>query len=176
MSLYNKLPSTQLKNLTSADVMKLGQLSFADAKSIAQLNQLASIVDHSNSLVSKGAAIIADSLALSAQTANAASVSFKPSTIYSSEPYADTYLLEVLQITCTASGGDTASIQMGLSDGANNIIIQKATNVTASAPITFEPTSPLYINEEHYLTFINAASVDCVITVYCGIVARGGAQ
>ena len=176
MSLYNKLTSTQLKDLTSADVMKLGQLSFVDMNSIAQLNQLKNIQEHQNNLVSPGSQVFADSLKMSAQTANNESKTFKPSDIYDDEPYADTYLIQVLAIGATASGGDSASIVIGLTDGSNTLTLQKATTVTAAGPLTFEPTSPLFINESNYLTIYNAASVDSVATVYCGIVARGGAQ
>ena len=156
--------------------MKLGQLSYADLKSTEQLNQLNKIVGHSNNLVSQGASVFADSLQLSAQTANGATVNFKPSTIYDGEPYANTYLVRVLHFSCTASGGDTASILPSITNGSESVMLQKPTNVTASAPLIYQPLAPLYINESNYLSVTNGASVDSVITVYCAIVARGGAQ
>ena len=156
--------------------MKLGQLTFVDLGSLTQLNQLNSIKDHVNNLNSAGAQIFADSLKMGAQTANASSVTFKPSDLFDSETFANTYLVQVLAIGATASGGDTASISIGLTDGSASLILQKPTNVTASGPLTFEPTSPLYINELNYLSINNSASVDSTITVYCGITARGGAQ
>ena len=156
--------------------MKLGQLTFADILSIDQLNQLNKITKHSQNLVASGAAVFADSLKMSAQTANANTKTFKPSDIYDSETYADTYLVQVLAISATASGGDTASIAIGLTDGSNTLTLVKPTNVTAAGPLSFEPTAPLYINELNYLSINNSASVDSVITVYCALVARGGAQ
>lgn len=176
MSLYNKLTSTQLKDLTSADVMKLGQLSFVDMSSIAQLNQLKNIQEHQNNLVSPGSQVFADSLKMSAQTVNETTASWKPSTVYSSEPYADTYLIQVLAISVMTTGGDTGTISIGLTDGSNIMVVQKATSVTAAGPLSFEPNSPLYINESNYLTINNAAGVDASVVVYCAIVSRGGAQ
>ena len=176
MSIYSKLPSTQIKNLTSSDVMKLGQLTYADTKSIDQLNQLNKITKHSQNLVAPGASVFADSLKMGSQTANAGAVSWKPSNIYDSETYASTYLVQVLAIGASASGGDSASVAIGLTDGSSTLTLQKATTVTASGPLTFEPSSPLFINELNYLQVSNSASVDSVITVYCALVARGGAQ
>lgn len=176
MSLYNKLTSTQLKDLTSSDLMKLGQLTFVDLESIAQLNQLKNIQEHTNNLVSPGSSVFADSLKMGSQTANNNTKTFKPSTLYDDEPYADTYLLQILAVSASASGADTASITIGLTDGSNQITLLKPTSVTASGPLSFEPTSPLFINESNYLAITNVASVDSVVTVYCAIVARGGAQ
>ena len=156
--------------------MKLGQLTFVDLNSIAQLNQLKNIQEHTNNLVVPGASIFADSLKMGSQTANNNTKNFKPSTLYDLETYADTYLLQVLAISASASGGDTASITINLTDGSNQITLLKPTSVTASGPLSFEPTSPLFINESNYLAVTNIASVDSTVTVYCGIVARGGAQ
>ena len=176
MSLYNKLTSTQLKDLTSSDLMKLGQLTFVDLNSIAQLNQLKNIQEHTNNLVSPGSPVFADSLKLSAQTINGGDGTYKPSTIYDSESFADTYLVQVLAIGATTTGGDTAGITISLTDGASTLLLLKTTTVTAAGPLSFEPTSPLYLNESNYLSINNAASVDATCTVYCAIVARGGAQ
>ena len=176
MSLYNKLNKVQLKNLTSSELMKLGQLTFVDVNSVGTLNQLKNIQAHAENLVTPGNSVFADSLKMGSQTANNNTKNFKPSTLYDDEPYASTYLIQVLAISASASGADTASITIGLSDGSNNITLLKPTSVTASGPLSFEPTSPLYINESNYLAITNIASVDSVVTVYCGIVARGGGQ
>lgn len=176
MSLYNKLTSTQLKDLTSSDLMKLGQLTFVDLNSIAQLNQLKNIQEHTNNLVSPGAPVFADSLKMSAQTINGGSENYKPSTIYDGETYASTYLVQVLAIGATCSGGDSGLVSIGLTDGAASVVLVKPTTVTAAGPLIFEPTSPLYLNESNYLSISNSASVDAVCTVYCALVARGGAQ
>ena len=176
MSLYNKLPSTQLKDLTSSDLMKLGQLTFVDLNSIAQLNQLKNIQEHTNNLVSPGSQVFADSLKMSAQTINGGSGNYKPSTIYDGESYASTYLVQVLGISATCSGGDSGLVSVGVTDGASSLFLVKPATVTASAPLIFEPTSPLYLNESNYLNITNSASVDATCTVYCAIVARGGAQ
>ena len=70
-----------------------------------------------------------------------------------------------------------AAVSIGLTDGANSIILQKTTTVTASGPLTYVPPgNPIYLNELNYLSINNAASVNSHITVYCAIVARGGAQ
>ena len=156
--------------------MKLGQLTYVDIKSIDELNQLNKITKHSLNLVASGAAVFADSLKMAAATVNASTATFKPSTIYDSETYASTYLVQVLAISASAGVGDTATVSIGLTDGSNNLMLEKPTNVTVTAPLTFEPTSPLYINELNYLSINNSASVDSTITVYCALVARGGAQ
>ena len=175
MSLYNKLPSTQVKNLTSAQLMKLGQLTFVDEKSIANLNQLNSIKGHVNNLATPGASVFADSLKMGSQTTNADTVNFKPSTLYDSEPFADTYLVQVLGISATVASS-TATLMLGLTDGSNQFVLQKATNVTTSGPLTFLPTDPIYINESNYLAITNSEAVNCVVVVYCALVTRGGAQ
>jgi hypothetical protein len=175
MSLYNKLPSTQVKNLTSSDLMKLGQLTFVDRKSITNLNQLSEIKGHVNNLVTPGSSAFADSLKLGSQTANASTVNFKPSTIYDGEAFADTYLVQVLGVSATVASS-TATLALGLTDGSNNFVLQKPTNVTTSGPLTFLPTDPIYINELNYLAVTNTEAVNCVIVVYCSLVARGGAQ
>lgn len=175
MSLYNKLPSKQVKNLTSSDLMKLGQLTYVDEKSIRNLDQLNSIKGHVNNLASPGMAVFADSLKMGSQTANAGTVTFKPSTLYDSEPYASTYLVQILGISATVASS-TATLSLGLTDGSNNFILQKATNVTTSGPLTFLPTDNLYINESNYLSINNSEAVNCVVVVYCALVARGGAE
>mgnify|MGYP001407912976 CR=1 FL=1 len=175
MSLYNKLPSTQVKNLTSADLMKLGQLTFVDEKSINNLDQLTRIKSHVTNLATDGAPVFADSLKLGSQTANSGAVNFKPSTLYDGEQFADTYLVQILGISGTVSSS-TATVALQLTDGSNTFMLQKPTNVTASGPMTFLPTDPIYINELNYLTITNSEAVNCVITVFCALVARGGAQ
>ena len=175
MSLYNKLPSRQIKNLTSSDLMKLGQLTFVDAESAGSLNQLNSIKGHVQNLMVPGQSVFADSIKLGSQTANAGAVNFKPSTLYDGEQFADTYLVQILGISGTVSSS-TATIALQLTDGANTFMLQKPTNVTASGPMTFLPTDPIYINELNYLTVTNSEAVNCVITVFCALVARGGAQ
>ena len=175
MSLYNKLPDTQLKDLTSSDLMKLGQLTFIDRASSPVLNQLLEIKKHVLTLVSPGAAVLADSLKMGSQTANAGTVNFKPSTLYDGETFASTYLVQVLGISATVASS-TATVSLGLTDGSNNFVLQKPTNVTTSGPLTFLPTDPIYINESNYLTVNNSESVNCVVVVYCALVSRGGAQ
>ena len=63
---------------------------------------------------------------------------------------------------------------LALEDGQNTFTLQKATNVTASGPLTFLPTNPIYLNKNLYLTIINTASVDCPAVVMVGLVSRGG--
>ena len=155
--------------------MKLGQLSFVDAASIGELTQLDSIKSHTVTLVSPGGSVFADSLKLSAQTVNAGSVNFKPSNVYDDEPFADTYLIEVVALGATVASS-TATIALQLSDGSNTLMLQKPTNVTTSGPMTFLPTTPLYLNESNYLTITNSEAVNCSVVLYCAIVARGGAQ
>ena len=113
---------------------------------------------------------------MSAQTINGGSGNYKPSTIYDGESYASTYLVQVLGISATCSGGDSGLVSVGVTDGASSLFLVKPATVTASAPLIFEPTSPLYLNESNYLNITNSASVDATCTVYCAIVARGGAQ
>ena len=62
MSLYNKLPSRQIKNLTSSDLMKLGQLTFVDSDSAGSLNQLNQIKGHVQNLMVPGQCVFADSI------------------------------------------------------------------------------------------------------------------
>lgn len=173
---WTKIIDTQLKDFTSSQLMKLGQLTFVDSKAKSELDQLDKLKEYSSFLQSPGQNIFADSLKMSAQTTNANTKSFKPSDIYDDEAYASTYLVQVLAISASASGGDSASITIGLTDGSNQITLLKPTTVTASGPLSYEPTSPLFINESNYLAITNIASVDSPVTVYCAIVARGGAQ
>ncbi len=155
--------------------MKLGQLSFVDAGSVGELRQLEAIKNHTVTLVSNGGAVFADSLKLSAQTVNSGSTNFKPSDIYDGESFADTYLIEVLAIGATVASS-TAIIALQLTDGSSTLMLQKPTNVTASGPMTFLPTTPLYLNESNYLSVTNSEAVNCSVVLYCAIVARGGAQ
>lgn len=156
--------------------MKLGQLTFVDVNSVGDLEILNKIKSNVQNLGSPGFQVFADSLQLSAQTANGGSVNFKPSNIFDDESYANTYLLQILAIGATTSGGDSGLVSIGLTDGSASLILVKPTTVTAAGPLVFEPTTPLYINELNYLSINNSASVDSTITVYCGIAARGGAQ
>ena len=175
MSLYNKLPDTQLKNLTSSDLMKLGQLTFVDVNSIAILNQLNEIKGHVQNLIAPGSPVFADGLKIGAKTANNNVQTFKPSDFFD-DTYADTYLLQVLAIQCQAGGSDTAVSIILIEDGNETVILSKPTNVTAAGPLTYQPQVPLYINENNYISITNTASVDMPSKVYVAIVARGGAQ
>lgn len=173
---FTKIIDTQLKDFNSTQLMKLGQLTYVDNAAKGELEELDKLKDYSSFLQTPGQNIFADSLKLSSQTANANSKNFKPSDIYSSETFASSYLLQVLAIGASTSGGDSASIIIGLTDGVNTMTLQKATTVTASGPLTYiPPGSPIFINESNYLAITNTASVDSVVTVYCAIVARGGA-
>jgi hypothetical protein len=175
LSLYNKLPDTQLKDLTSSDLMKLGQLTFIDRTSSNILNQLSEIKKHVLTLVSPGAPVFADGLKIGAKTANNNVQTFKPSDFFD-DTYADTYLLQILAVQCQAGASDTAVSILMIEDGNETVILSKPTNVTAAGPLTYQPQVPLYINENNYLTVTNTASVDMPTKVYVAIVARGGAQ
>jgi hypothetical protein len=175
LSLWNLLSQKTTREVTSTDIMKLGNFTFVDTSAKADLKELKLLVDSVSFLQASGQSVLADSLKIGSQTANASSVNFKPSNIYDGEEFSSKYLIQVLAIGATATGGDTAAVGIGLTDGANLLQLLKTTSVTASGPLSFEPTSPLFINEDNYLVVSNSASVDSVITVYCGIVARGGA-
>ena len=174
MSLWNLLSQKTTREVTSSDIMKLGNFTFVDNSAKADLRELKLLVDSVSFLQAPGSSVLADSLKLGSQTSNADTVTFKPSTLYDGEEFASSYLIQILGIGATATGGDSANVALTLTDGANTFTLQKPTTVTASAPLTFEPTSPLFVNELNYLSISNLASVDSVITVYCAIVARGG--
>jgi hypothetical protein len=173
---WTKIVDTQLKDFSSTQLMKLGQLTYVDNNARGELDQLDKLKEYSSFLQTPGQSVFADSLKMAPQTANANTKNFKPSDIFSDETFASSYLLQVMAIGASASGGDSASIIIGLTDGVNTMTLQKATTVTASGPLTYIPQgTPLYINESNYLAITNTASVDSVVTVYCAIVARGGA-
>jgi len=175
LSLWNLLSQKTTREVTSTDLMKLGNYTFVDNSAKADLRELKLLVDSVSFLQAPGSNVLADSLKLGSQTSNADTVTFKPSTLYDGDEYADKYLIQILGIGATTTGGDSGNVALTLTDGANTFTLQKPTTVTASAPLTFEPTSPLFVNELNYLSISNLASVDSVITVYCAIVARGGA-
>tara|TARA_R110002110_G_scaffold335571_1_gene546246 strand:+ start:129 stop:659 length:531 start_codon:yes stop_codon:yes gene_type:complete len=172
---WTKIIDTQLKDFNSTQLMKLGQLTYVDPNARTELEQLDKLKEYASFLQSPGQGVFSDSLKLSNQTANANAKTFKPSNIYDTETFASTYLLEIIGVGATTTGGDTASIAIQLTDGSSTLTLLKPTNVTASGPLTFEPTSPLYINESNYLSINNLNAVDSVVTVYCAIVSRGGA-
>ena len=174
---WTKLIDKQVKDLTSTDLMKLTQLMYIDTRAIPEFESLQNLAATSKLVQASGQSVLADSLKFGGQTANASTVNFKPSNLYDGEPFASTYLLQLLAVGATATGGDSAAVSIGLTDGANSIILQKTTTVTASGPLTYVPPgNPIYLNELNYLSINNAASVNSHITVYCAIVARGGAQ
>jgi len=172
---WTKLINTQLKDLTSTDLMKLGQLSYVDVGARGELKELNKLKEYGSFLQAPGQPIFADSLNMASDVVNAGTESFKPSTIYADEDFASDYLVQVLAVSGTVGDGDTGAAIIGLSDGSNSVKLLISTSVTISSPLVWQPYAPLYINESNYLAVANGASVDMAVVVYCAIVARGGA-
>ena len=172
---WTKLINTQTKDVTSSDLMKLSQLMYIDPKAIKEYEALQNLMQSVKILQTPGQNVFADSIKLATQTPNNETASFKPSTIYDGEPFASDYLVQLLSLSVTASGGDTATMALSLADGSSTMILLKPTSVTVSTPLNYTPTDPIYITEDTYLNVTNAASVDATVCLYAAIVARGGA-
>ena len=171
---FNNLKTLKLRELTGSQFAGVGNV-FSDPTSQADFRQI-SVIKNAvvDALTFTGGLPFPDGLKMHEQTVNASSKSYFPEDFFSTEDDSNSYMMELLGVSVTASGSDTGGIILALEDGQNTFTLQKATTVTASAPLTFLPTNPIYLNKNLYLTIINTASVDCPAVVMVGLVSRGG--
>ena len=171
---FNNLKTLKLRELKGSQFAGVGNI-YSDLTSKSDFAQISliksAVVD---ALTFTGGLPFPDGLKMAEQTANNNSKSFYPETFWPDETDSDSYMYELLGVSVTASGSDTGTVILALEDGQNTFYLQKATSVTASGPITWQPNSPIYLNKNLYFTAVNAASVDCPVVVYVALVSRGG--
>lgn len=171
---YNNLKELKLRQITGAQISGVGNI-FSDKTSIPDFREISEIKNAVvNSVTFTGGLPFPDGLKLADQVANGNAKYFYPETFFPNETDSDSYMLELIGLSCSAGSGDTGSVILMLEDGNNSFILQKATNVTLSGPLTYTPTSPIYLNKNLYLTVVNSQSVDVSIVVYAALVSRGG--
>jgi len=170
---WTKLINTQLKDVTSDDLAKLGQLMFVDPKAIAEFEQLSLLTKTAQNLQTPGQEVFADSIKIYAASAESSVTTIKPSDIYPNDPYADTYLVKILGYAMTSTNA-AAAADISIMDASTVVPI-----VTATRPFemgtSFQPTN-LYLNESNYLVLTEAGGDTVILKGVYGIVARGGAQ
>ena len=171
---FNNLKTLKLRELKGSQFAGVGNI-YSDLTSKSDFAQIAliksAVVD---ALTFTGGLPFPDGLRLTDQTANNNTKYFYPETFFTDEEDSNSYMVELLGISVTAGGSDVGGIGIALEDGNNVLYLQKVTTVSASAPLTWQPNSPIYLTKNMYLSVTNAASVDCPIVVYVALVSRGG--
>ena len=171
---FNNLKTKRIREVTGKQLAGVSNV-FVDTTSKSDFREISDIKGSIvNGVTFTGGLPYPDGIKLAAQEANNAAKYFYPETFFPNEVDSDSYLLQLMAISVTVGGGDTGTIAPFLEDGNETLVLYKPTSVTASAPFTFEPTNPIFINKNCYLTIQNAASVDANITVAVALVARGG--
>ena len=173
---WTKLINTQLKDVTSDDLAKLSQLMFVDPKAITEFESLQNLVKTAEVLQTPGQSIFADSIAVQTFTINSSSANVKPSTVFdaTAHPYADTYLCQLLAVSCTFSDSG-ANITGAIKD---TVAVMRRTSSSSSGqePLQLYGPELLYFNENNPIVFTEGAGVSTTLEVAVAIVARGGAQ
>jgi len=173
---WTKVINTQLKDLTSDDLSKLGQLMFVDPKAITEFEQLNLLTQTAKTLQSPGQDILADGIEVQTYSINNSSATIKPSTVFdaSTDPFADTYLCKIIGISATFSDAG-ANISGKLKDTV--AIMRKTASSSASQePLLLYNPNGTYFNESNPIVIAESGSVATTIEVAVAIVARGGAQ
>lgn len=172
---WTKLINTQLKDLTSDDLAKLGQLMYVDPKAKGEFEQLNLLRETALNLQAPGQKIFADSLTTQTYTINSSSCNVKPSTIFdaSTHPYSDTYLCVLLAASGTSS--DTGARVTGKFKDVVAIMREQSWSSASQEPLSLY-NSELFFNEANPIVFTEGTGVSTVIEVAVAIVSRGGAQ
>ena len=173
---WTKLINTQLKDLTSNDLAKLGQLMFIDPKAKGEFEQLNLLRSTALNLQSPGQEILADGITIKEFTLNNSSQEVKPSTIFdaSTHPYADTYLCRILAASATFSDAG-ANVTATYKD---EVAIMRRMSSSSAGQEPFQLYGPdlLYFNEDNPIKFTEAGSISTNLELCVAIVARGGAK
>ena len=173
---WTKLINTQLKDLTSNDLAKLGGNMFIDPKAILEFEQLNLLTHTARNLQTPGQDVFADSLQIFKKSVSSDTATIKPSDIYSSDVDANTYLVKLIGYGVTASDA-SASIDIALSNGVDNIPVvssQRAFDLTSQYGLGYR--SGILLNESNYITITESGGYTVNLIGLYGIVARGGAQ
>lgn len=171
---FNNLKTLKLRELKGSQFAGVGNV-FSDISSKSDFAQIALIKNAViDALSFTGGLPFPDGLKLADQTANANTKYFYPETFFDTETDSNSFMIELMGVSCTVGSGDTASVALMLEDGNNSLFLQKPTNVTLSGPLIYTPSHPIYLNKNLYLSVANQSSVDCTIVVYAALVSRGG--
>lgn len=173
--LWARLTDTQTKDVTSSDLMNLGQRTFIDAGAKASLSQLEDLTNKLRFLTANGAPILADSITVKSYTIDNSSQEVKPSNIFdaTSDPFASGYLCKVIGVSATFSDAGAA-----LTGKLKNTvaIMRGVSSVAASQePLLLYNPDGTYFNENNPLVFAESGNVSTTIEIAVAIVSRGGA-
>jgi len=171
---FNNLKTKRIREVTGKQLAGVSNV-YVDTTSKADFREIADIKGSIvNGITFTGGLPYPDGIVMAQETANNNMKTFLPETFFD-EVSSESYLLQLVAIGATATGGDTAIIMPMLVDtNAQQLYLDTPTNVTVSTPYTFIPTSPLFITQNCYIGIQNGASVDSKVTVAVALVARGG--
>ncbi len=168
---WTKLINTQLKDVTSDDLAKLGQNMFVDPNAILEFESLQNLVRSAQTLQTPGQDVFADSLKIFSKSASSGSATIKPSDIYSSDVDSDTYLVKLLGYAVTANDL-SATFDLVLTDGVTTLPI-----MTSGRMFDYQNSVPdILLNEGNYIQITEGGGFTVNFIGLYGIVARGGAQ
>jgi len=168
---WTKLINTQLKDVTSDDLAKLGQNMFVDPNAILEFESLQNLVKSAQTLQVSGQEVFADSLKIFSKSASSGSATIKPTDIYSDDVDSNTYLVKLLGFGVTANDA-SASINVELTDGSTSIPM-----ITGQRSFDYtQYQADILINEGNYIQITEGGGFTVNFIGLYGIVARGGAQ
>lgn len=175
--IWTKLTNRKASEVSSEDLIRLGTNIYIDEKARNTLKEMKQLHEDLSFLDARGAAILPDSPVLKSFDLNDETQTVGPSQVYSTDsgslPVTE-YCLQILAISAIVSSG-TGSISIGMTEGSDNLVLLKPTSVTASAPLTWQPTAPIYVTQNGpYIALTESGSVTTTVTLLVALVSRGG--
>jgi len=160
------------REVTGRQIEGVGASTFIQPENKAALREWERMAAGPELLTPKGGTIWADSMTTAAAELNNASLTLIPSTLYTDDPSAETYLCQLMGIYAYVGAG-TSFITAEWNDGSNAVVFV-AQAVDGSNILTFRPSTPLYFNEDMAVKITEAASNACNVRVCVAINKRGG--
>ena len=164
---FNNLKTLKLQDITGSQLEQVGDI-FTDTSSRADFEQMKLIKEAIlNSKTFTGGLPFPDSIKIYAKSVSSDTATIKPSDIYSTDLEPEKYLVKLLGFAITANDA-SASVDISLTDGVTSLPI-----VLASRPAILQQTDIL-INENNYISFVEAGGYTVSVIGLYGIVSRGG--
>jgi hypothetical protein len=163
---WDLLKGQKAREVTGLQVAGVGGTTYILQSNKKDLEEWRNMSDNAQNLAFKQGPW-PSSLLMGSAELNGSTSTLKPSTLYSSEDGASGYLCQLVAVSMLVASG-TSYLTISLADGSDSCVLSALSN-SSTKPESFVPTTPIYFNEDVYVTITeglsNAADMDFVVQV-----------